>query len=158
MRRSSISWGISSTEFGSGSVKPPNIGFSKKWLYFADAICYNTLSKCASGSMDRASDSGSEGWGFESLLACQKTVTHSGSGFLHEGTRTVAINPSSKQYAPQPYVNLKATCRWQVAVAPPIHSAESFRRAKKVRFMSLRGLPQANRGNLKSCIFLLDFQ
>lgn len=25
--------------------------------------------KCASGSMDRASDSGSEGWGFESLLA-----------------------------------------------------------------------------------------
>ena len=27
--------------------------------------------KCASGSMDRASDSGSEGWGFESLLAYQ---------------------------------------------------------------------------------------
>jgi hypothetical protein len=26
---------------------------------------------CASGSTDRASDSGSEGWGFESLLACQ---------------------------------------------------------------------------------------
>ena len=30
--------------------------------------------KCASGSMDRASDSGSEGWGFESLLAYQKRV------------------------------------------------------------------------------------
>ena len=27
------------------------------------------LSKCAGGSMDRASDSGSEGWGFESLPA-----------------------------------------------------------------------------------------
>ena len=30
--------------------------------------------KCASGSMDRASDSGSEGWGFESLLAYQEQV------------------------------------------------------------------------------------
>ncbi len=30
--------------------------------------------KCASGSMDRASDSGSEGWGFESLLAYQRGV------------------------------------------------------------------------------------
>ena len=30
--------------------------------------------KCASGSMDRASDSGSEGWGFESLLAYQMGV------------------------------------------------------------------------------------
>ena len=28
--------------------------------------------KCTGGSMDRASDSGSEGWGFESLPACQK--------------------------------------------------------------------------------------
>ena len=27
---------------------------------------------CAGGSMDRASDSGSEGWGFESLPAYQK--------------------------------------------------------------------------------------
>ena len=30
--------------------------------------------KCASGSMDRASDSGSEGGGFESLLAYQRGV------------------------------------------------------------------------------------
>ena len=30
--------------------------------------------KCASGSMDRASDSGSEGWGFESLLAYQRRI------------------------------------------------------------------------------------
>ena len=39
-------------------------------LYFVQTICYNNGCKCAGGSMDRASDSGSEGWGFESLLAC----------------------------------------------------------------------------------------
>ena len=33
---------------------------------------FRLSSKCAGGSMDRASDSGSEGWGFESLPACQK--------------------------------------------------------------------------------------
>ena len=32
-------------------------------------IIHRLSMKCASGSMDRASDSGSEGWGFESLLA-----------------------------------------------------------------------------------------
>ena len=32
------------------------------------------IKKCAGGSMDRASDSGSEGWGFESLPAYQKQV------------------------------------------------------------------------------------
>ena len=38
-------------------------------LYKHGFICYNTLvlKKCTGGSMDRASDSGSEGWGFESL-------------------------------------------------------------------------------------------
>ncbi len=40
-------------------------------------FCYNNGCKCAGGSMDRASDSGSEGWGFESLPAC-----HLGSGGL----------------------------------------------------------------------------
>ena len=43
-------------------------------LYKLEKACYNTLAvkACAGGSMDRASDSGSEGWGFESLPAYQK--------------------------------------------------------------------------------------
>ena len=36
------------------------------------AIMSKLLSKCTGGSMDRASDSGSEGWGFESLPVYQK--------------------------------------------------------------------------------------
>ena len=32
------------------------------------------LNACAGGSMDRASDSGSEGWGFESLPAYQRRI------------------------------------------------------------------------------------
>ena len=44
-------------------------------LYKAEKACYNiqAVSKRAGGSMDRASDSGSEGWGFESLPAYQKS-------------------------------------------------------------------------------------
>ena len=42
-------------------------------LHGKSAIMIKTI--CASGSMDRASDSGSEGWGFESLLACHEKVT-----------------------------------------------------------------------------------
>ena len=45
------------------------------------AIIFRLSSKCAGGSMDRASDSGSEGWGFESLPACQKCRYP--SGYLH---------------------------------------------------------------------------
>ena len=35
---------------------------------------------CVRSSMDRASDSGSESWGFESLRACQNSRYHNGSG------------------------------------------------------------------------------
>ena len=50
-------------------------GISKKkfhilGLYKQKKRCYNTQAfkkLCTGGSMDRASDSGSEGWGFESL-------------------------------------------------------------------------------------------
>ena len=39
------------------------------------AIIFRLSSKCTGGSMDRASDSGSEGWGFESLpVYHEKTV------------------------------------------------------------------------------------
>ena len=55
-------------------------------------IIHRLSMKCASGSMDRASDSGSEGWGFESLLAYQK-AGHPQRGrpafCLREGTRTI---------------------------------------------------------------------
>ena len=42
-------------------------------LYKKPKACYNTQakSKRTGGSMDRASDSGSEGWGFESLPVYQ---------------------------------------------------------------------------------------
>ena len=43
-------------------------------LYKQEKACYNNLAfkQCTGGSMDRASDSGSEGWGFESLPVYQK--------------------------------------------------------------------------------------
>ena len=51
----------------------PKENFSRP-LYKPEKDCYNVQAKkCASGSMDRASDSGSEGWGFESLLAYQES-------------------------------------------------------------------------------------
>ena len=44
-------------------------------LYKSGKACYNMWADkaCTGGSMDRASDSGSEGWGFESLPAYQLT-------------------------------------------------------------------------------------
>lgn len=51
--------------------------------YIILAICYNIFNICARGSTDRASDSGSEGWGFESLRACHgKTLLPSGNRVL----------------------------------------------------------------------------
>ena len=46
--------------------------------------CYNSqaFKQCTGGSMDRASDSGSEGWGFESLPVCQKEVVLTDGLFL----------------------------------------------------------------------------
>ena len=49
--------------------------FHKLGLYKQKKRCYNTLAfkkLCTGGSMDRASDSGSEGWGFESLPVYQE--------------------------------------------------------------------------------------
>ena len=40
-------------------------------LYKSRESCYNS-GACTGGSMDRASDSGSEGWGFESLPVYHK--------------------------------------------------------------------------------------
>ena len=47
-------------------------------------IILRLSSKCTGGSMDRASDSGSEGWGFESLPVYQekKRDTHTGIPLL----------------------------------------------------------------------------
>ncbi len=43
-------------------------------LYKQGKACYNVqANKRTGGSMDRASDSGSEGWGFESLPVYQKS-------------------------------------------------------------------------------------
>ena len=43
-------------------------------LYKRTKACYNMWAEeaCTGGSMDRASDSGSEGWGFESLPVYQE--------------------------------------------------------------------------------------
>ena len=59
------------------SVKTFWCGTLYKWR----ESCYNNLAVIRTGgSMDRASDSGSEGWGFESLPVCQtnKRDTHPG--------------------------------------------------------------------------------
>ena len=59
-------------------------GWGNIWrypLYKRWESCYNSLAnRCTGGSMDRASDSGSEGWGFESLPVCQDKIedTHQG--------------------------------------------------------------------------------
>ena len=45
------------------------LGFTKKEK---PVIISRLKGKCTGGSMDRASDSGSEGWGFESLPVYQK--------------------------------------------------------------------------------------
>ena len=49
--------------------------FDKLPLYKPKKLCYNNraVKQCTGGSMDRASDSGSEGWGFESLPVYQKS-------------------------------------------------------------------------------------
>ena len=66
-------------------------GISKKkfhilGLYKQKKRCYNTQAfkkLCTGGSMDRASDSGSEGWGFESLPVYQKSgVRSANAAFL----------------------------------------------------------------------------
>ena len=64
------------------------------------AIIHPLKRACASGSMDRASDSGSEGWGFESLLAYQKSAAPRGGAFL------VHLKGLEK--------GVKKTCRWHV--------------------------------------------
>ena len=64
------------------------------------AIIHPLKRACASGSMDRASDSGSEGWGFESLLAYQKSAALRGGAFL------VHLKGLEK--------GVKKTCRWHV--------------------------------------------
>ena len=51
-----------------GFRKIPNPLFTKGKIF---AIILRLSSKCTGGSMDRASDSGSEGWGFESLPVYQ---------------------------------------------------------------------------------------
>ena len=51
--------------------------FSNFPLYKQTKPCYNIQAfknACTGGSMDRASDSGSEGWGFESLPVYQKNA------------------------------------------------------------------------------------
>ena len=55
--------------------------------------------RCTGGSMDRASDSGSEGWGFESLPVYQRKERIPTRGILsfrlhsvQEGTRTIKSN------------------------------------------------------------------
>ena len=64
------------------------------------AIIHPLKRACASGSMDRASDSGSEGWGFESLLAYQKSAAPRGGAFL---VRQKGLEKG-----------VKKTCRWHV--------------------------------------------
>ena len=55
---------------GGRSARTAERKFSKS-LYFPGRICYNNrVSKSTRSSMDRASDSGSECWGFESLRVC----------------------------------------------------------------------------------------
>ena len=63
------------------------------------AIMHKLSGRCTGGSMDRASDSGSEGWGFESLPVYQRKERIPTRGILsfrlhsvQEGTRTIKSN------------------------------------------------------------------
>ena len=70
-----------------------SLGFTKKEK---PVIISRLKGKCTGGSMDRASDSGSEGWGFESLPVYQKEGHPLGcpSFWLYgkEGTRKIESN------------------------------------------------------------------
>ena len=63
--------------FSSGFFKNPPFTNGE-----TSAIIAWLSSRCTGGSMDRASDSGSEGWGFESLPVCQKEVVLTDGLFL----------------------------------------------------------------------------
>ena len=69
-------------------------------LYKWEKSCYNSLAvkACAGGSMDRASDSGSEGWGFESLPAYHRRgkVRFAPAFFCLQQKKT----PSTRSLAP----------------------------------------------------------
>ena len=69
--------------------------FLENPLYKASKACYNIqANKCTGGSMDRASDSGSEGWGFESLPVYQRRIirtTFAGSDYFYTFQRTRTI-------------------------------------------------------------------
>ena len=95
-------------------------------LYKGEKDCYNSQvkTKCAGGSMDRASDSGSEGWGFESLPAYQNSRYPnrvSGILFLQEGTRTIKCKcPATFAgwVGPQPHLtNIPPSVRY-LALSP----------------------------------------
>ena len=67
--------------------------FCKSPLYKRGKACYNNLAlKCAGGSMDRASDSGSEGWGFESLPAYQSKIIRTISSKSEAGSDYLFIS------------------------------------------------------------------
>ena len=76
--------------------------FFKDVFTFRDFFAIITPSPRASGSMDRASDSGSEGWGFESLLAYQRRVIPVGITRLccFAGTRTAGPHAARATNSP----------------------------------------------------------
>ena len=99
-------------------------------LYKGEKDCYNSQvkTKCAGGSMDRASDSGSEGWGFESLPAYQNSrypnrvsgilfcrrgleqlnanVRWTFAGWVGPQPHLTNISPSVRYLAPSPFRRL----------------------------------------------------
>ncbi len=56
------------------------------------AIMSRLCSKCTGGSMDRASDSGSEGWGFESLPVYQSNIIRTISSKSEAGSDYLFIS------------------------------------------------------------------
>ena len=85
------------------------LGFTKKEK---PVIISRLKGKCTGGSMDRASDSGSEGWGFESLPVYQ---------IKEEDTRRVSssfISPSGREGT------RKTKCECPVDIRlPPVSTA-----------------------------------
>ena len=77
-------------------------GWGNIWrypLYKRWESCYNSLAnRCTGGSMDRASDSGSEGWGFESLPVYQTNIIRTRFSELEKGSDYLFILTLMSRY------------------------------------------------------------
>ena len=98
---------------------------------------------CVRSSMDRASDSGSESWGFESLRACQNSRHPSGGGCF--------VSSPRRDSNPERVSGGHRTCRGHV-LRREVRSGCAARTADAQAAESLRACPPANQASRSACL------